>query len=42
MDYVGSDLKNIGIKIWKTSALDRTKWKPVNSEAKTKLKGSYC
>lgn len=40
--YVGSDLKNMGIKIWRIRGLDRTKWEPVNSEAKAKLKGSYC
>jgi hypothetical protein len=41
MDYVGSDMKNMGIKVQRTRALDRTKWKPFNSEAKAKLKRSY-
>jgi len=42
IDYVGSNLKNTGIKIWRIRVLDRTKWEPVNIEAKAKVKGSYC
>jgi hypothetical protein len=40
MDDDVSDLRNIGIKIWRTRALDRTKWESVTNEAKAKLKGS--
>jgi hypothetical protein len=32
----------MGVKRWRTRALDRTKWVSVLSEAKAKLKGLLC
>jgi hypothetical protein len=42
VDDAGSDLRDMGTKILRTRALDRTKWESVMSEAKAKLKGSWC
>jgi hypothetical protein len=33
-----SDLRNTGVRIWRTKASDRTEWKAVVREAKVKLK----
>jgi hypothetical protein len=39
MDDVELVLRNMGVKIWRTRALDRTEWVSVVREAKAKLKG---
>jgi hypothetical protein len=39
---VESDLRKMGIKIWRTRALDRTEWVCVMKKAKVKLKGPQC
>jgi len=39
MDDVEPDLKNMGVKRWRTRALDRTEWASVVRAAKAKLKG---
>jgi hypothetical protein len=39
VDDVELDLKNIGVKRWRTRALDRTEWASVVREIKAKLKG---
>jgi hypothetical protein len=39
IDYVESDLRNMGVKRWRSRALDRTEWASVVREAKAKLKG---
>jgi hypothetical protein len=38
IDDVESDLRNMGVKRWKSRALDRTEWAPIVREAKTKLR----
>jgi hypothetical protein len=42
MDDVESDLKNMGIKRWRTRDLERTEWACVVRAAKAKLKGPQC
>jgi hypothetical protein len=39
MDDAESDFKNMGVKRWRTRALDRTEWASVVREAKARLKG---
>jgi len=39
MDDVESHLKNMGVKRWRTRALDSTEWASVVRTAKAKLKG---
>jgi hypothetical protein len=39
MDDVASDLRNMGVKRWRSRALDRTEWVSIVREAKAKLKG---
>jgi hypothetical protein len=39
MDYVEVDLRNMGVKRWRTTALDRRGWASVVREAKSKLIG---
>jgi hypothetical protein len=41
MDGVQSGLRKIGVKRWRTRALDRIEWASVMREAKAKLKGLY-
>jgi hypothetical protein len=36
---VESDLRNMGVKRWRSRALDRTEWTSIMREAKAKLKG---
>jgi hypothetical protein len=36
---VEEDLRKLGVKRWRTKALDRVKWASVIREAKAKLKG---
>ena len=38
-DYVEDDLRKLGVKRWRTKALDREEWASIIREAKTKLKG---
>jgi len=37
---VEDDLRKLGVKRWKTKALDREEWASITREAKAKLKGS--
>ena len=37
-----SDLRNMGVKRWRTRALDLTEWVSVVREAEAKLKVLYC
>jgi hypothetical protein len=37
---VEDDLRKLGVKRWRTKALDRVEWASIIREAKTKLKGS--
>jgi hypothetical protein len=39
IDDVKEDLRNMGIKRWRTKMLDRVEWASIINEAKTKLKG---
>jgi hypothetical protein len=39
MDDVELDLRNMGEKRWRRTALDRTEWASVVMEAEAKLKG---
>jgi hypothetical protein len=39
IDDVEDDLRKIGIKRWRTKALDRDEWASIINEAKAKLKG---
>jgi len=39
MDDVAFDLRNVGVKRQRTTALDRTEWASVVREAKAKHKG---
>jgi hypothetical protein len=39
MDDVEMDLRNIGVKRWRSRALDRAEWASVVREAMAKLKG---
>jgi hypothetical protein len=39
MDDIDLDLRTMGVKEWRTRALDRTEWACVMMEAKAKLKG---
>jgi len=36
---VEDDLRKLGVKRWRTKALDREEWAPIMREAKAKLKG---
>jgi hypothetical protein len=36
---VEDDLRNLGVKRWRTKALDREEWASILMEAKAKLKG---
>jgi hypothetical protein len=36
---VGDDLRKLGVKRWRTKALDRVEWASIIREAKGKLKG---
>jgi hypothetical protein len=36
---VKDDLRKLGVKRWRTKALDRTEWASIVMEAKAKLKG---
>jgi hypothetical protein len=38
-DDVEADLRNMGIKRWRTEALNREEWASIIKEAKAKLKG---
>jgi hypothetical protein len=37
--YVEDDLRKLGVKQWRTKALDREEWASIVREAKAKLKG---
>jgi hypothetical protein len=39
IDDVESDFRNMGVKSWRSRALDRTEWASIVREAKAKLKG---
>lgn len=39
LDYVVMDLRNMGIKRWRTRAMDGTEWVSVLNDATGKLKG---
>jgi hypothetical protein len=39
IDDVESDLRNMGVKRWRSRALDRTEWTSIVREAKARLKG---
>jgi hypothetical protein len=39
MDVVEVDLRNMGVKRWRTRALDRTEWASVMREANAELQG---
>ena len=39
IDDVEDDLRKLGVKRWRTKALDREEWASIIREAKTKLKG---
>ena len=39
IDNVEDDLRKLGIKRWRTKALDREEWASIIREAKAKLKG---
>jgi hypothetical protein len=36
---VEDDLRKLGVKLWRTKALEREEWASIIKEAKTKLKG---
>jgi len=36
------DSRKLGVKRWRTKALDREEWASIIKEAKAKLKGPYC
>jgi hypothetical protein len=38
---VEDDLRKLGVKRWRTKALDRVEWTSIIREGKTKLKGPY-
>jgi len=40
MDDVILNLRNLGVKMWRTRALDIAEWTSVMREAKDKLKGA--
>jgi hypothetical protein len=42
MDDVESDLRNMGVKRWRTRALDRSESSTIKKEAKGKLKRPNC
>jgi hypothetical protein len=37
--YVDDDLKELGVKRWRTKALEREEWASIMKETKAKLKG---
>jgi 3-methyladenine DNA glycosylase AlkD len=39
---VEDDLRKLGVKRWRTKALDREEWASIIREAKAKLKGPLC
>jgi hypothetical protein len=39
---VEDDLRKLGVKRWRTKALDRVEWASIIREAKAKLKGPWC
>jgi hypothetical protein len=39
MNGVEDDLRKLGVKRWRTKALDRVEWASIIREAKTNLKG---
>jgi transcription termination factor 2 len=39
INYVEDDLKELGVKRWRTKALEREEWASTIKEAKAKLKG---
>jgi hypothetical protein len=39
---VEDDLRKLGVKRWRTKALEREEWASIIKEAKAKLKGSWC
>jgi hypothetical protein len=39
MDDVELDLRNMGVRRWRTRTVDRTEWASVVREAEAKLKG---
>jgi hypothetical protein len=39
---VEDDLRKLGVKRWRTKALEREEWASIIKEAKAKLKGPYC
>ena len=39
IDNVEGDLRKLGVKRWRTKALDREEWASIIREAKAKLKG---
>ena len=39
---VEDDLRKLGVKRWRTKALEREEWASIVKEAKAKLKGPYC
>jgi hypothetical protein len=39
IDDVETDLRNLGVKRWRSSALDGTEWASIVRKAKAKLKG---
>ena len=39
IDDVGDDLRKLGVKRWRTKALDREEWASIIREAKAKLEG---
>ena len=39
IDNVEDDLRKLGVKRWRTKALDREEWASIIREAKAKLKG---
>jgi hypothetical protein len=42
MDEVELDLRNMGVKRWRTRTLDRTERASVVREAKAELEGLWC
>jgi len=42
MDDVKLDLRNTGVKRWRTRAVGRIEWASVMRAAKVKLKWLYC
>jgi hypothetical protein len=39
---VEDDLRKLGVKRWRTNALEREKWASIIKEAKAKVKGPEC